>query len=166
MVALSAMLLMALPTRARAQSRVDSLVPPDAPNCRIAAPPEEAGIAATPGGFLIVFPRNDVIAAKYTGCKMLWLADTDRSPRLATLYFEGGQLARAIAHDTRSSSGAPEGACGFPEGRSLLPNLGRRFGDSACKGFMGEALYALRIPTWPRRCLTKPDEPVCTAEPR
>jgi hypothetical protein len=166
MVAIFAILAMASPSRAGAQSRVDSLVPPDAPNCRIAGPPEEAGIAATPGGFLIVFPRNDAIAARYTGCKTLWIADTDRQPRLATLYFEGGQLARAVAYDTRSAGGAPEGACGFPEARSLLPNAGRRFGDNACKGFVGEALYALRVATWPRRCLTKPDEPVCTAEAR
>ncbi len=150
----------------RAQASLDSLVPPGAPNCRVETPPAAAGIAGTPGGFLIVFPRNDAIPDRYTGCKVLWIADTDRTPRLATLYFERGQLARAVSHDVRDPSGAVEGACALPEGKSLLPNAGRRYGDEACRGFSGEALYALRLPTWPRTCMTKPDAPVCTADPR
>lgn len=150
----------------RAQASLDSLVPAGAPNCRMATPPAAAGIAGAPGGFIMVFPRNDAIPDGYTGCKVLWIADTDRTPRLATLYFERGQLARAVSHDVRDPSGAVEGACALPEGKSLLPNAGRRYGDEACRGFSGEALYALRLPTWPRSCMTKPDAPVCTADPR
>lgn len=150
----------------RGQSSLDSLVPPGAPNCRVEAPPAAAGIAGTPGGFIIVFPRNDAITDRYTGCKVLWIAETDRTPRLATLYFERGALARAVAHDVRDPSDAVEGACALPAGKSLLPNAGRRYGDAACRGFAGEALYALRLPTWPRACMTKPDAPVCTADPR
>lgn len=150
----------------RAQSTVDSLVPPGAPNCRVTTPPAAAGISGTPGGFVMVFPRNDALPDQYTGCKMLWIVDTDRTPRLATLYFERGQLARAVSHDVRDPSGAVEGACALPEGKSLLPNAGRRYGDAACRGFAGETLYALRLPTWPRRCMTKPDAPACVADPR
>jgi hypothetical protein len=29
-----------------------------------------------------------------TGCRVLWVAHIDRTPRLATLYFEGGELRR------------------------------------------------------------------------
>lgn len=149
-----------------AQAVPDSLVPSGAPNCRVTTPPAAAGIAGTPGGFVLVFPRNEAITDTYTGCKVLWIADTDRTPRLATLYFERGQLARAVAHDVRDPSGAVEGACALPEGKSLLPNAGRRYGDAACRGFAGETLYALRLPTWPRSCMTKPDAPVCVADPR
>lgn len=154
------------PAALQAQARGDSLVPADAPNCRVSAPPASAGIFATPGGFVIVFPRNDALTDRYTGCKLLWIADTDRTPRLATLYFERGQLTRAVAHDVRDAGGAVEAACAFPEGRSLLPNAGRRLGDAACRGFSGESLYALRVPTWPRSCMTKPDDAVCSADPR
>lgn len=150
----------------RAQASLDSLLPTRAPNCRVAAPPEAAGITGTPGGFVIVFPRNDALTDQYTGCKVLWIADTDRTPRLATLYFERGQLVRAVSHDVRDSSGRVEGACALPEGRSLLPHAGRRYGDEACRGFAGETLYALRLVTWPRVCMTKPDTPACTADPR
>lgn len=157
---------LAAPSVVAAQVHADSLVPSGALNCRVARPPDAAGVVASPGGFLIVFPRNDALTDRYTGCKMIWIADVERTPRLATLYFERGQLARAIAYDVRDPSGAPEGACAFPEGRSLLPNSGRRLGDAACRGFSGESMYALRLPTWPRSCMTAPDDAVCKADPR
>lgn len=158
--------LVVLPRSAHAQSLPDSLIPSAATNCRVTAPPASAGLAVTPGGFVLVFPRNDAIAERYTGCKMLWIVDTDRAPRLATLYFERGELSRAVAHDVRDSSGAATGACAFPAGRSLLPNAGARFSDSACKGITEESMYALRLATWPRSCMTTPDAPVCKEDPR
>ncbi len=154
------------PISTGAQNQGAALINSAAPNCRVATPPDSAGLAVTPGGFVMVFPRNEGLNDQYTGCKMLWLVDTDRTPRLATLYFEGGALVIAVAHDARDPSAGPEGACAFPEGRSLLRESGRRFGDSACKGLHEEALYALRVPTWPRLCLSKPDAAACTAEPR
>lgn len=153
-------------TGASAQGPAASLVPADAPNCRVEVPPAGAGIVVSPGGFILVHPRNDALTDRYTGCKVLWIADGERTPRLATLFFEGGQLRRAVAHDVRDPAGAPEGACAFPEGRSLLRDSGRRLGDEACRGFTGESLYALRLPTWPRRCMQTPEAPVCLAEPR
>lgn len=157
---------LAPPSRAAAQAADDALLPAGAPNCRVVVPPDAAGIVVSPGGFILVHPRNDALGDGYTGCKVLWVVDVDRTPRLATLYFERGTLRRAIAHDVRDPSGAPEGACAFPEGRSLLPNSGRRLGDAACQGFTGESLYALRLPTWPRRCMATPEAAVCKADPR
>jgi len=159
-------LLAAAPAIARAQVPMDALLPAQAANCRLTKPPDAAGIVGSPGGFIIVHPRNDAITDRYTGCKVLWIADVNDTPRLATLYFEEGTLRRAVAHDIRDATGAPEGACAFPEGRSLLPGSGRRLGDAACQGFAGESLYALRVPTWPRSCMTKPDAAVCRGEPR
>ncbi|MFN8571252.1 MAG: hypothetical protein U0132_04290 [Gemmatimonadaceae bacterium] len=154
-------LLAATHASARAQSAVDSLIPRNATNCSISSPPTSAGVVVSPGGFVIVFPRNDALTEAYTGCKHLWIADTGRTPRLATLYFEQGQLRRALAHDVRDPAGAVEGACSFPEGRSLLPTVGRRFDDAACGGVVEEPLYGLRVPTFPRSCMTTPDAPVC-----
>lgn len=163
---LGALLALALPVVSHAQARPVALVPVDALNCRLTTPPEAAGIAATPGGFVIVFPRNDALDARYTGCKLLWLADTDRTPRVATLYFVQGQLSRAIAHDVRDDAGTAVGACGFPGGRALLGARAGQAADPACQGILDEPMYALRLATWPRSCLMRPDEAVCTAEPR
>lgn len=150
---------------ARAQSLAD-FVPATATNCAVTTPPATAGLFATPGGFVMVHPRNDALTESYTGCKALWVVDLDNMRRLATLYFEKGILARAVAHDSRDPKGAIEGACDLKSGRSLLPDAGRRYNDAACKGFQGEALYGLRVPTWPRRCLTEPDASVCKQDPR
>lgn len=158
--------LVILPRTSRAQSLPDSLVPSGATNCRVTTPPAASGLTVTPGGFVLVFPRNAAIAERYTGCKTLWIVDTERTPRLATLYFERGELARAVAHDVRDPSGAVTGACAFPAARSLLPNSGARFDDAACEGITGESMYALRLATWPRSCLSTPDAAVCKEAPR
>jgi hypothetical protein len=161
-----AVALLALPSAAHAQAGREALVPAGGPNCTITAPPREAGIAATPGGFVIVFPRNDALDAQYTGCKLLWLADTDRTPRLATLYFERGVLTRAVSHDVRDDAGGALGACSFPDARALLPDRGGQPGDPACRGILDEPLYGLRLATWPSTCLAKPEAAVCAADPR
>lgn len=149
----------------RAQS-VSDLVPAKAANCSVDAPPADAGIAATPGGFVMVHPRNDAISDRYTGCKVLWVVDGERTPRLATLYFEAGTLSRAIAHDVRDPKGAIDAACDVKTGRSLLPSAGRRATDATCRSVPPDEFYALRLATWPRRCVTEPDVAVCKADPR
>lgn len=151
--------------RTEAQAIAD-MVPAGAANCSLVSPPADAGIAVTPGGFVMVHPGNAGLTDTYTGCKALWVVDADRLRRLATLYFENGTLARAIAHDVRDPKGSIDGACDLKTGRSLMPDAGRRYKDAACLGFQGEALYELRVPTWPRRCLTEPDAAPCKAEPR
>jgi hypothetical protein len=42
---------------------------PAAPNCSVDQPPPDAGAAAMPGGFLLVYPRNAQLSDSYTGCK-------------------------------------------------------------------------------------------------
>ena len=124
---------------------------PPAPNCSVEQPPADAGAAAMPGGFLLVYPRNGGLSDGYTGCKVLWVVDTpDRFIRLMTLYFERGKLRIAQAYDR---SGASRGTC-------TVPSQARE-----CEGVESNPLAALKMPTWPRRCITQPDAPQCTKEP-
>lgn len=136
------------------------------PNCAIESPPAAAGIAATPGGFVMVYPRNDALLKHYTGCKTMWLVDGERFPRMATLYFKGGALTTAAVHNIRDASGRLDAACAFPEGKSLLPNAGRQIKDAGCSGSSGEPFYRLHLPTWPRSCLTDVSAAVCQQDPR
>ena len=162
---LSLTLGVAVPKTASAQVVAD-LLPAQATHCALAVPPAQAGIAVTPGGFVMVFPRNDALTDSFTGCKLLWVVDGDQTKRFATLYFKNGKLAIAVAHDVRDRAGTIEGACALPEGKSLLPKSGRQFSDAACKGFSEDSFYALRLPTWPRSCLTETRAAVCVADPR
>ncbi len=114
----------------------------------------------------MVHPRNDAIVERYTGCKVLWVVDTDRIQRFATLFFESGSLSRAIAHDVRDPKGAVEVACDLKAGRSLLPTAGRKATDAMCRSMPRDEFYALKLSTWPRRCLTEPDADVCKLDPR
>jgi hypothetical protein len=136
------------------------------PNCKLTAPPAAAGLAATPGGFVMVYPRNDALPDTYTGCKLLWVVDGERYLRLATLYFKSGKLKTAAAHDVRDAAAELDAACAFPEGKSLLAETGIKMKDQGCAGFEREEFYALHLPTWPRRCLSQPDAAVCQQDPR
>ncbi len=154
-----------IPTVLSAQT-LSELLPAQATHCAIVDPPEQAGIAATPGGFVMVFPRNAALTDTFTGCKLLWIVDGATMRRFVTLYFRNGALAIAAAHDIRGDPAKLTGACAFPGGKSLLPKDGQPPRDAACAGFAGEAFYALRLPTWPRRCVTDPDAAICKADPR
>ncbi len=145
---------------------VSDFLPPTATNCATTAPPASAGIAGTPGGFLMVHPRNDAITDQYTGCKILWVVSSDRMKRVATLYFDRGVLSHAIAHDVRDPKEGIEVVCDLTAGRSLLPNAGRRADDAQCRTRPADELYGLRLATWPQLCLTKPDAAVCKREPQ
>ncbi len=145
---------------------VSDFVPAASTNCAVAAPTAAAGIAATPGGVLMVQPRNEAIGDQDTGCKLLWVVDGDRMLRVATLYFDRGVLKIAIAHDVRDPKGGIEAACDLTAGRSLLPKAGRRADDATCRTMPRDEVYGLRLSTWPRGCLTAPDAAICTQEPR
>jgi len=126
---------------------------PDAPNCATDRPPPDAGAFATPGGFLLVHPRNAQLSDSYTGCKVLWVADApDRFHRLMILYFERGKLRIAQAYDGRGAN-QPRATCTLP---GHAPE---------CAGVESNPLAALRLPTWPRICMTRPDAAQCTKEP-
>lgn len=144
---------------------LEDLLPAGARHCTVQAPPDTSGLAVTPGGFVMVFPRNAEIPASYTGCKALWIADGERTPRLATLYFKNGKLAIGVAHDLRDPRAGIDGACAFPAGKSLRPNQGRKLKDSGCHGMTDEPMYGLHVPTWPRICMKDADNAVCRREP-
>jgi len=148
-----------------AQSLSDVL-PVKAMNCALKDPPEQAGIAATPGGFVLVYPRDAALTDTFTGCKLMWIVDGTKSLRYATLYFDGGKLAVAAAHDMRGDPNKLSAACALPAGKSLLPKSGQKANDAGCAGFAEDPFYALRLPTWPRTCLTDSSGAVCREEPR
>ena len=154
-----------LPAIALAQS-VKDVIPVAEPNCAIEIPPAAAGLSVTPGGFVMVYPRNDALSKQYTGCKSMWIVDGERYNRFATLYFKEGALVTAAAHNVREASSKLDGACAFPAGKSLLPNAGRQIGDSGCAGFADQPFFRLHLPTWPRICLTDPKAAICQQDPQ
>ncbi len=145
---------------------LSDVIPAQAAHCALAEPPAQAGLVATPGGFVMMFPRNDAMTERFTGCKLLWVVDGERMRRMATLYFKNGTLAVAAAHDIRDAAGKITGACAFPEGKSLPLRTGQPSSDGGCAGFPQDGFYALRVSTWPRSCLTAPRAAVCVADPR
>jgi hypothetical protein len=161
----AATLLMLLPGAVLAQFAHD-VIPATAPNCAVDKPAAESGLAATPGGFVVVHPRNDALTKQYTGCKAMWVVTGERHQRIATLYFKDGVLAVAAAHNMRDASGRLDGACAYPEGKSLLPDAGRQVKDSGCTSFAQDAFYGLYLPTWPMICLTDAKAAICQQEPR
>lgn len=126
---------------------------PDAPNCAVDQPPPDSGAYATPGGFLLVHPRNAQLSDSYTGCKVLWVVDApERFNRLMILYFERGKLRIAQGYDGRGANQL-RATCKLPD---AAPE---------CRGIESHSLSALKLPTWPRICMTRPDAPPCKKEP-
>jgi hypothetical protein len=128
-------------------------IPRGSPNCALVEPPEAAGAYATPGGFLLVYPRNAQLPNDYTGCKSIWLVDTfERTPLLMTGYFEQGRLRIARVFEGRGES-KPRVTCVLSTG------------GETCKDVESNPLANLYLPTWPKACMTQPDLPVCIKEP-
>ena len=125
---------------------------PAAPNCAVGQPPPDAGAFATPGGFLLVHPRNAQLSDSYTGCKVLWVVDApDRFHLLMVLYFERGKLRGAQGYDGRGENKL-RATCTLP---GTAPG---------CDGIESHPLSVLKLPTWPRPCMTHPDAPQCKKE--
>lgn len=132
---------------------VPASIPSAAPGCSVHAAPPDAGAYVTPGGFLLVYPRNAALSGKYSGCKTLWVVQGPGSlPRLMRLYFREGRLSAAEAYDGRGGS-APLTTCSAP------------FDAPGCQGMADSPLVALRLATWPRLCIDNADAPACSAEP-
>lgn len=128
---------------------------PADPSCQRTEPPADAGAVATPGGFMLVHPRNNRIHDDYSGCKTLWIYDDPDVPRRwATLLFERGLLIRAIVWDRD----APDRADRVCDRRSS--------GSEACGGVEGNELVALRLASWPRVCMSDPARKECQGDPR
>ncbi len=124
-------------------------------SCQLMDAPADAGAVATPGGFMLVHPRNDRIIDGYSGCKTLWIYDDPDVPRRwATLLFERGRLMRAIIW------------------RRDAPDRADRVCDRSrpdfepCSGVEGNELVALRLASWPRVCMSDPGRNECQGDPR
>ena len=145
-LAIAALLFLSAIPAARAQI-------PAAPNCAVNQPPSDSGAFVTPGGFLLVHPRNAQLSDSYTGCKVLWVVDApDRFHLLMVLYFERGKLRAAQGYDGRGENQL-RATCTVP---GTAPG---------CDGIESHPLSALKLPTWPRLCITRPDAPQCKKEP-
>lgn len=127
---------------------------PGDPSCHVNTPPADAGAVVTPGGFMLVHPRNDRLAADYDGCKTLWIFDEapDKPRRWATLLFAQGQLQRAVIW-RRDASDIADRVCD-------------RSGADPCTGIDDNELVALRLPSWPRVCMNDPGRKECREDPR
>ena len=129
-------------------------IPAGAANCAVEQAPKDAGAYVTPGGFLLVYPRNAALTDDYTGCKSLWVVDSpQRINRLMTLYFERGKLRIAIAYDGRAPASPPRATC-------VLPGA-----SPGCEDIDSNPLAALRLPTYPRSCTENADAPECSTDP-
>lgn len=128
---------------------------PAEPSCQAMEVPADAGTVVTPGGFMLVHPRNDRIVDDYTGCKTLWIYDDPEVPRRwATLRFVRGELVRAVIW-RRDAQDVADRVCDRPAS-AQAPD---------CSGVEGNELVALRLPSWPRACMTDPDREECAQDP-
>lgn len=124
-------------------------------SCRLMDAPADAGAVATPGGFMLVHPRNDRIGDDYSGCKTLWIYDDPDVPRRwATLLFERGRLIRAVVWH-REAPDRADRVCDR-SGPDSKP----------CSGVEGNELVALRLASWPRVCMSDPGRKECEGDPR
>ncbi|MBP6900694.1 MAG: hypothetical protein KBC73_11425 [Burkholderiaceae bacterium] len=129
---------------------------PDAASCRQLQPPADAGVAATPGGFVLVHPRNADLPAQYSGCRTLWVMQSeDRLPLLMRVHFQQGRAVAVEAFDGRGDAPqAPPRRCSIPSG------------ERACAGVEQHPFVARQLPTWPRICAVEPQRPVCQGDPQ
>jgi hypothetical protein len=135
---------------------------PDDPSCRLLQAPDDAGAVVTPGGFLLVHPRNDRLPPGYSGCKTLWIDDEPGAPRRwSTLLFEHGRLRRSVLWQ-RDAQEIADRVCDVPgSGAPPLPQP-----QAPCSGIDGNELVALHLASYPRICTTQPDRKECRQDPR
>ncbi|EGK71532.1 hypothetical protein METUNv1_02221 [Methyloversatilis universalis FAM5] len=127
-------------------------IPADGRHCGLTRPPADAGAYVTPGGFLLVWPRNAGFARDYSGCRTLWVMQSaDDTPLLMRLYFPGGRLEAVQGFDGRGGQSA----------RTCV----RPFDAPGCGGIEGNPLTAPDLPTWPRLCTEQPEHPACRRDP-
>lgn len=133
---------------------------PSDPSCAVLHAPPEAGAVVTPGGFLLVHPRNARLPAHYSGCKTLWIMDTDPAPRRwSTLWFREGRLQRAVLWQ-REAPQVVDRVCDMPGGTPPGATAAE-----PCTGVEGNALMALFLPSWPRACTVDTTLAACAGEP-
>lgn len=137
---------------ATAHAGAQQVMPADGEQCAIDRPPAGAGSYVTPGGFVLVWPRNAGVTPGYTGCRTLWVMQSEQdTPLLMRLYFRAGKLEIVHSYDGR----------GGREVRSCT----RPFTAPGCGGIEGHPFAALDLPTWPLVCTVQPDLPACARDP-
>jgi len=147
------MLVVLLAGGASVSARADPDGDAGAPNCALMRPPADAGVYVTPGGFLLVHPRNAALSETYTGCKQVWvMRPPGDAALLMRVYFEQGRRTSAQAFDGHGGQ-TPVADC----------KLGDR--SASCAGLDDNPLAALYLATWPRRCADDADKPECARDP-
>ncbi len=122
-------------------------------SCSLRQPPAGAGAYVTPGGFLLIHPRNAALPDDYSGCKQVWImrAPGD-TPLLMQLHFERGTRVMAQVFDGRGGA--------VPSARCAANDT-----EGACAGLAGNPLGQLHVPTWPRICAEDAERPECAQAP-
>jgi len=122
--------------------------------CTLAQPPADAGAYVTPGGFLLIHPRNGALAEDYSGCKQVWImrAPGD-TPLLMRLRFAHGLRVMAQVFDGRGGT-TPRASCAAADT------------SAACADLADNPLAQLRVPTWPRACAVDAEQPECSQAPQ
>jgi len=123
-------------------------------SCSLEQPPADAGAYVTPGGFLLIHPRNAALADDYSGCKQVWIMRSPGdTPLLMRLRFERGARVMTEVFDGRGSM-APRGRCAVNDTQA------------ACADLADNPLAQLHVPTWPRACAEDAGRPECAQAPQ
>ncbi|WP_018413299.1 hypothetical protein [Methyloversatilis thermotolerans] len=121
--------------------------------CALQVPPADAGAYVTPGGFLLVHPRSAAMGRGYTGCRTIWVVQSDDDmPLLMRVHFRAGRPVAVDGYDGRG--GQTVRRCDLPSSQP------------ACAGLDDHPLLAPDLPTWPRVCVDRPELPACRAAPQ
>jgi hypothetical protein len=121
--------------------------------CDLVQPPADAGAYATPGGFLLVHPRNAEVGPDYSGCRLIWIMqDATFTPLFIRAQYRRGALFRVQRYDGRGGDTAT--TCALPSR------------DPTCAGLTHHELLVLDLPTWPRVCSVDPSQQVCDSAPQ
>lgn len=62
-------------------------------NCKVAAPPEDAGESLAQGAVLKVWPRKAALTKAYKGCQTTWIESRGQWIPLGVAYVERGEVA-------------------------------------------------------------------------
>ena len=152
-LALAALLVLLGSLQAQAQAQAAA---PDVASCRRMQPPADAGVAVTPGGFVLVHPRNADLPADYTGCRTLWVMQSEQHwPLLMRVHFRQGRAVAVDAYDGRG-----EAAAAAPRHCSIPSD------QRGCTGVEQHPFVARQLPTWPRVCAQDAQQAVCQGDPQ
>jgi hypothetical protein len=154
------MLCCPLPLSAQSAARTQRALLPADPSCALLDAPADAGAVVTPGGFLLVHPRNAQLPARYSGCKTLWIMDTEPAARRwSTLWFREGRLQRAVLWQ-RDAPQDVDRVCDMPGGTPPGATAAE-----PCTGVEGNELMGLLLPSWPRACTVDTTLAACAGAP-